>query len=57
MEIIEIQDKYNPLKVWVIKRSKCSHYYVNQKINGKLFYSKFSRTRKKNLKNAVLFDF
>ncbi len=41
VEIREIQDKYNANKIWVIKRTKCRHYYINQKINGKMFYSRF----------------
>lgn len=49
MIIVEVQDKHNPAKVWVIKKTTCNHYYVNQKIHGKLFYSKFSRMRKKSL--------
>jgi hypothetical protein len=57
VKIYEIQDKYNPAKVWVIKRTKCGHYYVNQKIHGKMFYPKFSKTTKRQLNNAVLFDF
>lgn len=42
-KISEYQDKYNPNKVWVVKKSPCRHYYINQKICGRLFYSKFQR--------------
>lgn len=56
MQIIEIQDKYNPAKVWVIKITKSRNFYINQKIHGRLFYDRFSRTTKRALKNAVLFD-
>jgi hypothetical protein len=57
MQTIEIQDKYNPFKIWVIKKTKCRHYYVNQKIHGRMHYKKFSKVKKSNLLNAVLFDF
>lgn len=56
MTIFEVQDKYNPFKVWVIKKSKCNHYYVNQKIHGRLFYSRFSKVKIKSLQKAILFD-
>ena len=41
--IIEHQDKYNVNKVWVIKRTPCGHYYINQKICGKLINSAFQK--------------
>ena len=43
MKIWEIQDKYNPQKVWHIKRYKDGHYYANQTICGKMFYTKYQR--------------
>lgn len=43
VKISEIQDKYNENKIWVIKKTKCRHYFLNQKINGNLFYSSFQR--------------
>lgn len=46
MKVTEIKDKYNPEKIWIIKRSKCGHYYINQKICGKVFYSRFQRVTK-----------
>jgi hypothetical protein len=49
VETIEIQDKYNSDKIWVVKVTSCNHYYYNQKINKKLFYRKFSKTTKKFL--------
>lgn len=51
MTTTERQDKYNSQKVWIIKRSKCGHYYINQKINGKMFYSKFQRKTLKFIKS------
>lgn len=56
-ETWEVQDKYNPAKTWVIKRYDSGNYYVNQKIHGRMFYSRFSRVTKRSLKNAVLFVF
>lgn len=29
---IEIQDKYNPNKKWILKKTLCRHYYYTQKI-------------------------
>jgi hypothetical protein len=52
MEIFEIQDKYNSSKVWVIKKTKCRHYYMNQKICGKMFYKGFQKTTLKHI-NAI----
>ena len=42
-KISEYQDKYNPNKVWIIKKTPCGHYYINQKICGKLFYSSYRK--------------
>ena len=33
MKVTRIQDKYNPDKVWMIKRYLCGTFYVNQEIN------------------------
>lgn len=30
MKVTRIQDKYNPDKVWMIKRYLCGTFYVNQ---------------------------
>lgn len=49
MKILEIVDQYNPLKIWVIKVTKCGHYFVNQKIAGNMFYQKFQKMTKKKL--------
>lgn len=53
MKIVEIQDKHNDLKVWVIKITNCGHYYMNQKICGRLFYPKFERTTRRFLKQLL----
>lgn len=55
MIIIEIKDKYNENKVWAIKHTPCRHYYINQKICGKMIYSKFQKVSKKFI-NAIVND-
>ena len=47
MNIKRITDKYNEKKVWIIKRYKDGHYYVNQEICGKIMYSSYRRMSKK----------
>jgi hypothetical protein len=47
MKLIRVQDKYNLDKVWIIKRTKCGHYFLQQEIKGILFYSRFTRVTKK----------
>lgn len=49
MKKIEIIDKYNYDKVWIIKKYKSGHYYINQQIKDKLFYKKFQQCTKKYL--------
>lgn len=51
MKIIMIEDFFNPNKVWVIKRTKCRHYYLNQEICGKMFNSRFIRVTKKHIES------
>lgn len=34
MKVTRIQDKYNPDKVWMIKRYLCGTFYVNQEIKS-----------------------
>ena len=53
MKIIKRVDKYNPNKVWVIKHTKCGHFYINQEICGKLFYKAFQRTTFKHIQDIV----
>ena len=52
-KVIEIQDQFNKNKVWIVKKTNCRHYYVNQKIHGKMFYSKFTRTSLSHLKSVL----
>lgn len=51
--IIEIKDRYNENKIWVIKHTSCRHYYFNQKICGKMFYSKFQRVSKAFINDVI----
>lgn len=52
--IIEVQDKYNKHKVWIVKIYKNSNYYVNQKIGGRLFYDRFIKTTKEHLVDCCI---
>ena len=47
--IVRLQDKWNSNKVWIIKRYADGHFYLNQEINGKLFYSRWARTSRSYL--------
>lgn len=49
MEIRIVQDKYNSNKTWLVKRSKCGHYYVNQEIYSMKFYTAYSRSTRRFL--------
>lgn len=51
MEITRVRDGYNSNKVWIIKKTKCRHYYLNQEICGRMFYSKFVRVSKRYLED------
>jgi hypothetical protein len=51
MKITKIVDKYNENKIWIVKKYSHSEIYLNQEINGKLFYNKYQKSSKKNLKN------
>ena len=49
MEIIRIKDFYNPNKVWVIKKTRCRHYFLNQEICGRMHNKRYVRVSKKHL--------
>ncbi|MFW9875167.1 MAG: hypothetical protein ACFFG0_18840 [Candidatus Thorarchaeota archaeon] len=53
MKIIKINDRYNEDKVWIIKKYSNSTYFWNQEIDGKMFYSKFKRTTKKEIESTL----
>lgn len=50
---IEVPSLFNPAKTWVVTRTAQGKYYINQKINGKMFYAKFTQTRKYAVCEAV----
>lgn len=50
---IEVPSLWNPAKTWVVTRTSQGKYYINQKINGKMFYSKFTQTRKYAVSEAT----
>ena len=49
MKVTRIQDKYNPDKVWMIKRYLCGTFYVNQEIKGQKLYDRDGRMTKRML--------
>lgn len=51
--ISEYKDKYNENKVWVIKRTSCRHYYLNQKICGKMFYPSYKKSTLTHIRNIL----
>jgi hypothetical protein len=44
---------WNPAKTWVVTRTSQGKYYINQQINGKMFYPKFRQTRKYSVSEAT----
>ena len=48
MKTQTIHDIYNTNKVWIIKKTKCYHYYLIQSVKGKTIGK--IRTTKKHMK-------
>lgn len=48
-----ITDKFNPHKVWIIKKYKCGHYFWNQEICGRKQNTMFVRTSKRFIKDVL----
>ena len=44
--ITRYTDRWNPDKVWLIKRYADGHYGINQEIAGRVFYQAYQRTTK-----------
>jgi len=42
--VIIKQQSHTEVKVYLIKRQPCGHYYLNQTINGRVFYRRWSRS-------------
>jgi hypothetical protein len=57
MREIEIQDKYNPDKVWLVKKYGCGHYHLNQKIKDNIFYKGYIRVTQKHLCDILDMEF
>lgn len=55
--IVNVQDNRNLDKIWVIRKTSCSHFYVNQMIKGRYFYPRYTRMRLKDLKEILGSDF
>lgn len=51
---VEVTDKFNPDKVWIIKKYPCGHYYLNQKIKGRMFNKRFQKVTKKHIEDIGL---
>lgn len=49
MKTTIIQDRWNNRKEWIIKHYSTGHYYVNQKVGGKILNKKFTRMTKKQI--------
>lgn len=49
IETLRVQDKYNPIKVWLVKQYSNGTYYFNQEINGRKVNKKYQRTTRKHL--------
>jgi hypothetical protein len=56
ISITRIQDKWNPSKVWVIRKYKCGHFTANQDICGNRFYKRNNRISKKRMASIGLLN-
>lgn len=52
IKVIRVQDKYNPCKVWLVKRYSNGTYYFNQEIKGYAHNKKYQRTTKRHLEDV-----
>lgn len=43
----------NENKQYLVKRTKCGHYYVNQIIHGKVWYKRWEKVTKWYLKTFI----
>lgn len=51
--IVEILDPWNDRKVWMVKHTRCCHYYLNQKIAGRIFYKRYQRVKRKEFDEII----
>ncbi len=56
VEVIEIQDKYNENKRWLVKKTSCNHYYFNQINSGYKLNKSFTKTTKRFLRDIGILD-
>lgn len=42
-------DRWNPRKVWLIKRYADGHFTLNQEVGGRVLYSGYTRTTKAHI--------
>lgn len=47
--ITRIVDRWNPRKVWLIKRYADGHFALNQEVGGRVLYSHFTRASKQRI--------
>ncbi len=46
-------DRYNPGKVWLVKRYADGHYGLNQEIAGRIFYPAYQRTTREHIEQIL----
>jgi hypothetical protein len=51
--ITEIEDKFNPTKIWLIKRTKSRHYFINQRNGDNLLNKRFIRCTLSRIKDIL----
>lgn len=49
----EIQDVWNRGKFWLVKYTKCGHYYINQTIKGKKVNRGFSKVNRNHVMEII----
>lgn len=42
-------DRWNPRKVWLIKRYADGHFALNEEVGGRVLYSSYARTTKAHI--------
>lgn len=55
-DIYRVPCPYSNSKVYVIKRYKCGHYYLNEEISGFLFNRRFVKTSKHWITELLKFN-
>lgn len=55
-KIYRVPCPYDSNKVYVVKRYGCGHYYLNEEIDGKLFYNRFVKTSRHWVNELLNFE-